>query len=62
MFPWRKVALSTAAGVMLVAVLLYLQKKDPMLLVLGAAVAGMIAAFFGLAWLLLAGLRRPPSA
>lgn len=59
-FPWRKVALSTAIGLFLVSVLLYLQSGDAMLLLLGAIVGAMLAAFFGLAWLLVVGLRRAP--
>jgi hypothetical protein len=58
MLPWRKVALATAAGIALVAVMLFVRTGDPMLLVFGLVVAGMAAAFFGLAWLLLVGLRR----
>lgn len=58
MFPWKKVALSTAAGVMLVAVIFYFQTNDIMLLLFGAVVAAMVSGFFGLAWLLLVGLKR----
>lgn len=57
-FPWRKVALSTAAGIMLVAILFFFQFRDPMLLILGAIVAAMVSGFFGLAWLLVVGLKR----
>ena len=58
MFPWRKVALSTAAGIMLVAILFFFQFRDPMLLILGAIVAAMVSGFFGLAWVLVVGLKR----
>lgn len=58
MFPWKKVALSTAAGVMLVAIMLWFQTRDIMMLIFGAVVAAMVSGFFGLAWLLLVGLKR----
>jgi len=58
MFPWRKVALATAAGIVLVSVIFTLRTGDPMLLLFGAVLGAMFAGFFGLAWLLLVGLRR----
>lgn len=59
MFPWKKVALATAAGVTLVGVVFAMQTGDPMLAIFGVIVGAMLAGFFGLVWLLLVGLRRP---